>query len=110
FIVNGPMKGCECLRWYGTKVNISLIKSYTIQEETKCSVRVIKFQTVQGKTICSDPNNNWTKNTMKKLDLQKSAMVERQNMRIKSGIAPTKSALTHRPSTQKPGAVSAAMH
>uniref|UniRef100_A0A8C7WV36 Chemokine interleukin-8-like domain-containing protein n=1 Tax=Oryzias sinensis TaxID=183150 RepID=A0A8C7WV36_9TELE len=92
-------KECECLRWYGTKVNISLIKSYTIQEETDCSVRVIKFQTVRGKTICSDPNNNWTIRAMKTLDLQKSAMVERQNITTESGIAPTKSALTRGPST-----------
>ncbi|RVE61869.1 hypothetical protein OJAV_G00173620 [Oryzias javanicus] len=70
----GPGKGCDCLRASNTQVNISRIKSYSIQEETICSVRVIKFLTFSGKTICSDPNNLWTKNTMKKLDLQKRAM------------------------------------
>uniref|UniRef100_A0A3B3HBF7 Chemokine interleukin-8-like domain-containing protein n=1 Tax=Oryzias latipes TaxID=8090 RepID=A0A3B3HBF7_ORYLA len=48
-------------------------KSYWLKtEKSKKKNRVRMFKTVRGKTICSDPNNKWTKNTMKKLDLQKS--------------------------------------
>uniref|UniRef100_A0A3Q3KP88 Chemokine interleukin-8-like domain-containing protein n=1 Tax=Monopterus albus TaxID=43700 RepID=A0A3Q3KP88_MONAL len=69
---HGPASSC-CLR---LPKNIKRpphkrIVNYTIQSEVVCPIKAIVFQTKSGKTLCFDPNNDWAKRTIRKVQHEK---------------------------------------
>ncbi|XP_074507064.1 C-C motif chemokine 2-like [Sebastes fasciatus] len=67
---NGPVSSC-CLGRSDTKVPFKRILSYTIQTDGVCQITAVVFLTKLGKRICSDPNSDWAKRTILKLDEEK---------------------------------------
>ncbi|KAK1879506.1 Eotaxin [Dissostichus eleginoides] len=93
----GPESSC-CSQWSLTRIKAEKIQDYTIQSEGSCPITAIVFHTKSEKRICSDPNNNWAKSTMKKVDKKK----EEQALQLRrqkeegstSSITPAVSATT----------------
>ncbi|KAI3375058.1 hypothetical protein L3Q82_021574 [Scortum barcoo] len=66
----GPVSNC-CLRWSNTRIPVKLIVDYTIQSEGACPIKAVILQTHRGKRLCSDPNSDWGKKAMLKVDEEK---------------------------------------
>ncbi|XP_041848236.1 uncharacterized protein LOC121644407 [Melanotaenia boesemani] len=64
----GPVQNCPCVSWSKTRVHPDRIVRYTNQMEGVCSISAVKFLTIRGITLCSDPNSNWAKQVIKKLN------------------------------------------
>ncbi|KAF4117727.1 hypothetical protein G5714_002280 [Onychostoma macrolepis] len=60
-----------CLTVSNTRIAITNIVDYHIQDPGLCPVRAVVFHTIKEKSICSDPDNRWAKKAM--------AMVESRN-------------------------------
>ncbi|XP_028283298.1 uncharacterized protein LOC114449677 [Parambassis ranga] len=65
---HGPTASTCCVQWSTTRVQLNKIISYTIQSEGVCRIFAVQFLTVSGKTICSNPNTDWTKKAISKVD------------------------------------------
>lgn len=71
---NGPVSSC-CDYHSKTRVSLNKIVHYEVQSAGLCDITAIVFTTKnKNKTshICSDPQLDWTKRAMKKVDLEKS--------------------------------------
>uniref|UniRef100_A0A4W6ERW5 Chemokine interleukin-8-like domain-containing protein n=1 Tax=Lates calcarifer TaxID=8187 RepID=A0A4W6ERW5_LATCA len=73
------MSSCLCVRLSNTKVTVKKIVNYTIQSDV-----FLQFHT----RLCSDPNNNWAKRAMKKVDEETKVQlkVEQNDEGSASGI------------------------
>ncbi|KAL2096979.1 hypothetical protein ACEWY4_006186 [Coilia grayii] len=61
---SGPIISC-CLKTSATRVRLSLLQSYRVQNKAMCDgLRAVSFTTVKGATICSEPSLPWTKKAM----------------------------------------------
>uniref|UniRef100_A0A672IPR8 Chemokine interleukin-8-like domain-containing protein n=1 Tax=Salarias fasciatus TaxID=181472 RepID=A0A672IPR8_SALFA len=69
---HGPVVNC-CIKLTGTKVTLDKVQKYTIQSSGACPIYAVKIVTKQGKTLCADPNDNWTKKAMEKVDKENVA-------------------------------------
>ncbi|XP_045907251.1 C-C motif chemokine 13-like [Micropterus dolomieu] len=67
---HGPVSIC-CMQWSNTQVPLKRIVDYTIQSEGVCPIAAVMFQTKLGKRICSDPNSDWAKEAIRKVDEEK---------------------------------------
>ncbi|XP_037643468.1 eotaxin-like isoform X2 [Sebastes umbrosus] len=65
-----PVSSC-CLGRSDTMVQFKRILNYTIQTDGVCQITAVVFLTKLGKRICSDPNSDWAKRTILKLDEEK---------------------------------------
>ncbi|XP_056247044.1 fractalkine-like isoform X1 [Seriola aureovittata] len=72
---HGPVTNCLCPRISTTRPRIHLIKNYTIQPEGICHTAVV-FLMQTGKSICSDPEKDWVKKAMLKVDQETKALLE----------------------------------
>lgn len=101
--INGPINACTCVALSNTKVPHTKIKGYTIQKEAICRFSAVVFKTVNGRTICSDPNSDWAKHIIQKLE----AKTIPRPMKIcakeetTSGTAPSASTILCRLITEK---------
>ncbi|XP_031695062.1 C-C motif chemokine 3-like [Anarrhichthys ocellatus] len=64
---HAPVTGC-CYGWSTTRVHPKHIRNYTIQTDGDCSVKAVVFHRMDGRTICSDPNSDWAKRVILKVD------------------------------------------
>ncbi|KAG7457095.1 hypothetical protein MATL_G00242840 [Megalops atlanticus] len=67
----GPTSSC-CLRVTDTKVHPKNIVGYKLQMSGLCPVQAVAFQTRKGKIICSEPEKEWVKRAMQKVDKEKA--------------------------------------
>ncbi|XP_072202545.1 fractalkine [Excalfactoria chinensis] len=70
-----PKAPLKCSKWCGSfhrAIDERQIKSYR-RTEPQCSKQSIIFTTKKLKEICADPNENWVKKVMKKLDQEKAS-------------------------------------
>lgn len=74
-----PGASC-CVQWSKTRVPLKQIVNYTIQSEDTCRIKAVQLRTVRGKTICANPDADWTKKAIEKVDNETKALQEkRQN-------------------------------
>ncbi|XP_030607404.1 C-C motif chemokine 20-like [Archocentrus centrarchus] len=74
-----PGASC-CVQWSKTRVPLERIVNYTIQSEDSCRIKAVLLRTVRGKTICANPDGDWTKQAIQKVDNESRALQEkRQN-------------------------------
>ncbi|XP_056307077.1 C-C motif chemokine 32b.3 [Danio aesculapii] len=66
-----------------SKINIPMKKvvDYTVQKAGICPIDAIILSTVKGKRICCDPNTEWIKKAMRKVDQKK---LRQQNSDLKA--------------------------
>ncbi|XP_075954212.1 C-C motif chemokine 2-like [Anarhichas minor] len=64
---HAPVTGC-CYGWSTTRVHPKRIRNYTIQTDGDCSVKAVVFHGVNGGRICSDPDSDWAKRVILKVD------------------------------------------
>ncbi|XP_041848639.1 C-C motif chemokine 3-like [Melanotaenia boesemani] len=64
----GPVQNCPCVSWSKSRVHPDRIVSYINQTEAVCSISAVKFLTIRGITFCADPNSNWAKQVIKKVN------------------------------------------
>ncbi|XP_050978545.1 C-C motif chemokine 2 [Labeo rohita] len=57
-----------CLKLGRSKPPLDRVLNYTIQTKRLCPITAVVIQTVYGKRLCSDPNSDWTKRAMWKVD------------------------------------------
>ncbi|XP_071346994.1 lymphotactin-like [Trachinotus anak] len=88
-----PVGNCPCPVWSKTRPPIRRIVDYTVQAEGVCPIRAVVFRTVTGKRVCSDPNIDWVKTAMLKVDQGKKASreMEESEQGSASGITPAAS-------------------
>ncbi|XP_066566504.1 monocyte chemotactic protein 1B [Amia ocellicauda] len=67
FAYNGPPASC-CLVVSDTKLKLDRIVNYTLQKKGVCPVDAVVFHTIRGKKVCSDPEKDWVKNAIEKVD------------------------------------------
>ncbi|KAG7329759.1 hypothetical protein KOW79_005981 [Hemibagrus wyckioides] len=79
---NGALPDC-CLSISPKKVNVTSIVSYWQQDNRICPVKAIVFTLENGKYLCSDPDLDWTKKAMRKIDEEAEQMPNHS-----SGLAP----------------------
>ncbi|XP_052466574.1 eotaxin-like [Carassius gibelio] len=72
---NGPTLSC-CLKLGRSRPPFDKVLSYRIQTKELCPITAVVIQTVSGKRLCSDPNNAWTKRSMRKVDEAKVKLGE----------------------------------
>uniref|UniRef100_A0A669CZQ2 Chemokine interleukin-8-like domain-containing protein n=1 Tax=Oreochromis niloticus TaxID=8128 RepID=A0A669CZQ2_ORENI len=61
------------------RVSLDRIVNYAIQSEDTCRIKAVRLRTVLGKTICANPDADWTKKAIEKVDRE----------RFTSDMAPT---------------------
>ncbi|KAK5607041.1 hypothetical protein CRENBAI_009636 [Crenichthys baileyi] len=83
------VNNCRCVHWSKTQVPYTQIKEYTIQKEGQCPNNAVVFQTVQGKTICKDPNSNWAKHVIQKLEAKTTSSPEKRRHSKRSTLGST---------------------
>ncbi|XP_034410908.1 C-C motif chemokine 4-like [Cyclopterus lumpus] len=99
---HAPVSSC-CLGWSNTRVLPKRIVGYTFQTEGVCSITAVVFQSKRGVKICSDPNSDWARKVILKVDEEKkrkmALQVKAQNEEgLTSDVTPTVSL----PLTTKP--------
>ncbi|KAK3567025.1 hypothetical protein QTP86_008980 [Hemibagrus guttatus] len=72
-----------CLKVCDTKVRKEFLKSYSLQDKPLCPVKAVRFTLENGISLCSDPDIDWTKNAMRKVDEEAQQMPNHS-----SGLAP----------------------
>ncbi|XP_029971167.1 probable GPI-anchored adhesin-like protein PGA18 isoform X3 [Salarias fasciatus] len=99
---HGPVVNC-CIKLTGTKVTLDKVQKYTIQSSGACPIYAVKIVTKQGKTLCADPNDNWTKKAMEKVDKEKQPRpATRTKEKLKSVATPVMSTSTQNPTQTTP--------
>uniref|UniRef100_A0A672IPP9 Chemokine interleukin-8-like domain-containing protein n=2 Tax=Salarias fasciatus TaxID=181472 RepID=A0A672IPP9_SALFA len=94
---HGPVVNC-CIKLTGAKVTLDKVQKYTIQSSAACPISAVKIVTKQGKTLCADPNDNWTKKAMEKVDKEKQPRpATRTKEKLKSVATPVMSTSTQNP-------------
>ncbi|MEQ2271747.1 hypothetical protein XENORESO_008696, partial [Xenotaenia resolanae] len=83
------VNNCRCAHWSKTQVNFAQIEKYTIQMEGRCLINAVVFQTVHGKTICKDPNSNWAKHVIQKLEPKTTSSPEKRRHNKRSTLGST---------------------
>lgn len=73
--INGPASNC-CLRWSKRKPPLGNIMNYTVLSEGACPIAAIVFYTKADTTVCSNPNSDWAKRAMMKVDKDTKALLE----------------------------------
>ncbi|XP_005721585.1 C-C motif chemokine 2-like [Pundamilia nyererei] len=61
-----------CLVWSKTRVSLDRIVNYSIQTEDTCLIKAVQLRTVLGKTICANPDADWTRKAIEKVDRENS--------------------------------------
>ncbi|KAK7159567.1 hypothetical protein R3I94_005801 [Phoxinus phoxinus] len=69
--VQDPVIRLSCLTTSNTKVPMTNLVRYTIQNKPLFPVNAVRFLTIKGITICSDPSSPWAIKAMKYLDAKK---------------------------------------
>uniref|UniRef100_A0A8C1DPL0 Chemokine interleukin-8-like domain-containing protein n=1 Tax=Cyprinus carpio carpio TaxID=630221 RepID=A0A8C1DPL0_CYPCA len=64
---DGRPVGC-CLKLRLSKLPFDKVLNYRIQTKALCPINAVVIQTLSGKRLCSDPNSDWTKRVMWKVD------------------------------------------
>ncbi|KAK3546188.1 hypothetical protein QTP70_025232 [Hemibagrus guttatus] len=72
-----------CLSISPKKVNVISIVGYWRQNNGMCPIKAIVFTLENGISLCSDPDIDWTKNAMRKVDEEAQQMPNHS-----SGLAP----------------------
>ncbi|XP_062413495.1 eotaxin-like [Pungitius pungitius] len=79
---------CDCPGWSTTRVSPRRVVNYTRQSESDCKINVVVFQRRGGRKICSDPNSNWAKKVILKVDKEQSLLQQnRQNQDASTSTA-----------------------
>ncbi|XP_040027084.1 C-C motif chemokine 20 [Gasterosteus aculeatus] len=60
-----------CLGWSTRKVPPRCVVNYTVQTDAACSINAIVFRHINGGRICSDPNSDWAKQVILKVNREK---------------------------------------
>ncbi|XP_072514535.1 C-C motif chemokine 32b.3 [Salminus brasiliensis] len=60
-----------CLKTHNTRIHVKRFARYTVQTAGLCPINAIVFLTVKGKTLCYNPDLDWVKDAMKKVDQRK---------------------------------------
>ncbi|XP_036410785.1 C-C motif chemokine 2-like [Megalops cyprinoides] len=68
---SGPTSSC-CLMVTDTRVHPKNIVDYKLQTSGLCPVQAVVLQTRKGKVICSEPEKEWVKRAMQKVDKEKA--------------------------------------
>ncbi|XP_042354481.1 eotaxin-like isoform X4 [Plectropomus leopardus] len=82
----GPDSDC-CPQWSDTKVRVHKIVDYTNQSEGVCPIRAVVFQTRSGKRICSDPDSDWARKAMQKVDEKREKKALQKKVQDEEGSA-----------------------
>ncbi|XP_026169695.1 lymphotactin-like [Mastacembelus armatus] len=69
---HGPVQNC-CAMWSTTRLRHRQIKNYTMQSGGACPIKAVVFHTVRGKRVCSNPNIQWVKDAILKVDNDKKS-------------------------------------
>ncbi|MED6275287.1 hypothetical protein CHARACLAT_025087 [Characodon lateralis] len=88
------VSNCRCVHWSKTQVNFTQIEKYIIQMEGRCPINAVVFQTVNGNTICKDPNSNWAKHVIRKLEAKTTSSPEKRRHNKRSTLGSTPSTST----------------
>ncbi|XP_051556127.1 uncharacterized protein LOC127442277 isoform X3 [Myxocyprinus asiaticus] len=84
---DGPEPNC-CSTVKDTRILLTNIKRYRIQNTPPCSIRAVVFMTVWSKSICSDPEDSWAKWAMCEVDRRTSNKQPADGCRIISPTSP----------------------
>ncbi|NP_001373525.1 C-C motif chemokine 32b.3 precursor [Danio rerio] len=74
-----------CLRTSKSSIPIKRVVDYRVQQPGICPIEAVILVTVKGKRICCDPNTEWIKKTMRKVDQKK---LRKQNSDLKASPNP----------------------
>ncbi|KAF4117597.1 monocyte chemotactic protein 1B-like [Onychostoma macrolepis] len=66
-VADGRPVSC-CLKLRHNRPPLDKVMNYRIQTKALCPITAVVIQTVSGKKLCSDPNSDWTKRAMWKVD------------------------------------------
>ncbi|XP_008300078.1 eotaxin-like isoform X1 [Stegastes partitus] len=72
---HGSERNC-CLQWSTTKVPVNRIVNYTIQPEGVCPIKAVLLETRRRNKLCSDPDSEWAKRAMAKVDKDRTSSLE----------------------------------
>ncbi|XP_042354480.1 C-C motif chemokine 8-like isoform X3 [Plectropomus leopardus] len=88
YATHGPVSNC-CLQRSNTlsKVPFEQIVDYTNQSEGVCPIRAVVFQTRSGKRICSDPDSDWARKAMQKVDEKREKKALQKKVQDEEGSA-----------------------
>ncbi|XP_051556120.1 uncharacterized protein LOC127442274 [Myxocyprinus asiaticus] len=84
---DGPEPNC-CLMVKDTRILLTNIKRYRMQNTPPCSIKAVVFMTVRSKSICSDPEDSWAKWAMCEVDRRTSNKQPADGCRIISPTSP----------------------
>ncbi|XP_068196173.1 C-C motif chemokine 4-like [Antennarius striatus] len=79
-----PAASC-CPQWSNTEIPLSLIVDYTIQSEGICAIKAVKLHTRRGKTLCSDPDRQWVRGAMVKVDMERRMKASQEKVQNEKG-------------------------
>ncbi|XP_051553107.1 C-C motif chemokine 2-like [Myxocyprinus asiaticus] len=74
FAEDGPPVSC-CLSLGHTRPPLKRVLDYRNQTKPMCPIGAVVVWMVSGRTLCLDPNSDWTKKAILKVDEEKKSIV-----------------------------------
>ncbi|XP_062413706.1 apidaecins type 73-like isoform X2 [Pungitius pungitius] len=72
---HAPKPSCKCPGWSTRTVSLRRVVNYTLQTKRACGINAVVFnyrlQGIEEGKICSDPNSNWAKKVIRKVNKEK---------------------------------------